>query len=254
MAITMNQQTPDPASEGQMTLIEHLNELRVRLIWIISALLIGTVAAFFFRDALLTFLQAPLGAAPLISTGPTDTIINVFKISFMVGASIAMPVIVYQLVAFAAPGLYPHEKRALFLTLPAIMVLFLSGMAFAFYVMLPVAIQFLQTFAGTHVEQLWTLDRYVGFVTQIVFWIGVSFETPVVLGFLSRTGIVSGPQLLNFWRYALVIIAVISAVITPTIDPVNMALVMAPLIFLYFVSVGLGYMLYKPRTPRDFSD
>jgi sec-independent protein translocase protein TatC len=255
MATTVNQQPPglEPISEGQMTLIEHLNELRVRLIWIIAALLIGTVISFFFRDALLTFLQSPLGAAPLISTGPTDTIINVFKISFMVGASIAMPVIVYQLVAFAAPGLYPHEKRALFLTLPVIMLLFLSGMAFAFYIMLPVAIEFLQNFAGTHVEQLWTLDRYVGFVTQIVFWIGVSFETPVVLGFLSRTGLVSGPQLLRFWRYAIVLIAVIAAVITPTIDPVNMAIVMAPLILLYFISVALGYMLYRPRTPRDFS-
>ncbi len=250
MAATMDQQPTD----GQMTLIEHLNELRVRLIWIISALLIGTLLAFFFRDALLTFLQSPLGTAPLISTGPTDTIINVFKISFMVGASIAMPVIVYQLVAFAAPGLYSNEKRALFMTLPAIMLLFLSGMAFAYYVMLPVAIQFLQTFAGTHVEQLWTLDRYVGFVTQIVFWIGVSFETPVVLGFLSRTGIVSGQQLLRFWRYALVIIAIISAVITPTVDPVNMSIVMAPLIILYFISVGLGYLLYKPRVPRDFSE
>jgi sec-independent protein translocase protein TatC len=202
----------------------------------------------------LHFIQVPLNGAKLIATGPTDTLINVFKISFVIGASIAMPLIVYQLVAFAAPGLYPHEKRALLLTLPAIFALFILGMAFAFYVMLPVAINFLQNFFGQEIEQLWTFDRYVGFVTRVVFWIGVSFEMPVVLGFLARTGIVSGPRLLGFWRHAIVIISIIAAIITPTIDPVNMAIVMGPLILLYFFSVGLAYLLYRPRAPRDISN
>jgi sec-independent protein translocase protein TatC len=139
------------------------------------------------------------------------------------------------------------------LTLPAIFGLFVGGMAFAFYIMLPVAITFLQGFFGDLIEQTWTFDRYVGFITRVVFWIGVSFEIPIVLAFLARMGFVSGPQLLGFWRYALVIIAIIAAIITPTIDPVNMAVVMAPLIVLYFFSVGLAYLLYRPRTLRDWS-
>lgn len=251
--MTQQVQMSDPIEAGQMTLMEHLNELRIRLMWIVASLFVGTILAFVFAEPLLRFIQIPLNGAKLISTGPTDTLINVFKISFVIGASIAMPLIVYQLIAFAAPGLYPHEKRALLLTLPAIFALFLLGMAFAFYVMLPVAINFLQTFFGQLIEQLWTFDKYVGFVTRVVFWIGVSFEMPVILGFLARTGIVSAPMLVGFWRHAIVIISIIAAIITPTIDPVNMAIVMAPLIMLYFFSVGLAYFLYRPRAPRDFS-
>jgi sec-independent protein translocase protein TatC len=244
----------DPVEQSQMTLMEHLNELRVRLMWIVAGLFIGTIVAFVFARPILQFIRTPLSQGNvLIAIGPTDTIINVFKVSFMVGASLAMPLIVYQLIAFAAPGLYPHEKRALLLTLPAIFGLFIGGMAFAFYVMLPVAITFLQGFFGDLIEQTWTFDRYVGFITRVVFWIGVSFEIPIVLAFLARMGLVSGPQLLSFWRYAIVIISILAAVITPTIDPVNMAIVMAPLIVLYFFSVGLAYLLYRPRTPRDWS-
>ncbi|HMN29727.1 MAG TPA: twin-arginine translocase subunit TatC [Caldilineaceae bacterium] len=252
----MTQQAPvlNSVEANQMTLMEHLNELRVRLMWVVTGLFAGTLIAFVFARPLLEFIRAPLADGTLlIAIGPTDTIINVFKISFMVGASLAMPLIVYHLVAFAAPGLYPHEKRALLLSLPFIFALFLAGMAFAFYVMLPVALAFLQSFFGDLIEQTWTFDRYVGFITRVVFWIGVSFETPIVLAFLARTGIVSGPQLLRFWRHAIVLIAIVAAIITPTIDPVNMSIVMAPLIVLYFFSVGLAYMLYRPRTPRDFS-
>jgi sec-independent protein translocase protein TatC len=251
--MTQQAQAFDPVEASQMTLMEHLNELRIRLMWIVGALFVATILAFIFARPILIFLRTPLEDAKLIAIGPTDTIINVFKVSFMAGASLAMPLIVYHLVAFAAPGLYPHEKRALLLTLPAIFGLFLLGMAFAFYIMLPVAITFLQNFFVELIEQSWTFDLYVGFVTRVVFWIGVSFETPIVLAFLARMGIVSGPQLLHFWRHALVIISIIAAIITPTIDPVNMAIVMAPLIVLYFFSVGLAYLLYRPRTPRDFS-
>jgi sec-independent protein translocase protein TatC len=252
----MSQQAPtfDTVEANQMTLMEHLNELRIRLMWVVGGLFLGTLLAFVFARPILEFIRNPLDdSALLIAIGPTDTIINVFKVSFMVGASLAMPLIVYHAVAFAAPGLYPHEKRALLMTLPFIFLLFIGGLAFSFYVMLPVALAFLQGFFGDIIEQTWTFERYVSFITRVTFWIGVSFETPMVLAFLARAGIVSGPQLLHFWRHAIVIIAIVAAIITPTIDPVNMAIVMAPLIVLYFFSVGLAYLLYRPRAPRDFS-
>jgi sec-independent protein translocase protein TatC len=119
--------------------------------------------------------------------------------------------------------------------------------------LLPTAVGFLQSFLGDIIAQEWTIDRYIGFVTRIVFWIGVAFEMPLVIAFLARAGIVSGPQLMGYWRQSIVIIAVIAAAITPTVDPVNMTLVMAPLLVLYASSVGLAYLLYRPRTPRDFS-
>lgn len=253
--MTQQAQPFDPVEASQMTLMEHLNELRVRLMWVVASLFIGTMLAFVFARPLLQFIRTPLDAnAMLIAIGPTDTIINVFKVSFMVGASLSMPIIVYHSIAFVMPGLYPHEKRSLLMALPAIMALFIGGMAFAFYIMLPVALAFLQGFLGDLIEQTWTFDKYVGFITRVVFWIGVSFETPIVLAFLARAGIVSGRQLLAFWRHAIVVIAIVAAIITPTIDPVNMTIVMAPLIVLYFFSVGLAYFLYRPRVPRDFSE
>ncbi|MCB0084450.1 MAG: twin-arginine translocase subunit TatC [Caldilineaceae bacterium] len=141
--------------------------------------------------------------------------------------------------------------------LPAIMLLFLAGAAFAFFVMLPVAVGFLQTFLSGPQDVIkadWAVDRYISLVTRIVFWIAVSFETPLVFSFLARIGLVSGPALLRFWRHAIVVIAILAAAITPTIDPVNMAIVMGPLFVLYMMSVGLAYLLYRPRDPRDFSD
>jgi sec-independent protein translocase protein TatC len=151
------------------------------------------------------------------------------------------------------PGLYPHEKRNLLLTLPGIMVLFAIGAAFAYFMLLPTAVGFLQSFLGDLIQQDWTIDRYISFVTRIVFWIGVAFEMPLIVAFLARAGIVSGQTLLGFWRQAVVIIAIVAAAITPTVDPVNMSLVMAPLIVLYALSVGLAFAVYKERAPRDFS-
>ncbi len=257
LSTTINSGPPqhEPIDESQMTLMEHLLELRTRLIWIVGSLVVGTLVAFALRNQIFEILRKPLADAELIAIGPTDTVFNVFKVSFFVGASIAMPIVVYQLIAFVIPGLYPHEKRALLFTIPAIFLLFLIGVWFAYAVMLPVAITFLQQglLDGQQIKQQWAIDRYIDFFTRVLFWIGVSFETPVVLSFLARTGLLSGPQLLGFWRHAIVIISIIAAIITPTIDPVNMAIVMGPLIILYFISVGLAYLIYRPRTPRDFS-
>ncbi len=242
----------DPVEESRMGLMEHLMELRTRLFWVVGALLVGTLVSFLFVEPILAVIIEPVGKS-LIALGPTDTIGIFFRIGFVAGAVFAMPVIVYQLIAFIAPGLYPHEKRALFLLMPGIMLLFCIGAWFAFKIMLPVATDFLQNFLGSVIQQEWTIDRYVGFVTRIVFWIGVFFETPLVIAFLARIGLVTGPRLLGFWRQAMVVISVVAAIITPTVDPVNMAIVMLPLIVLYFMGVGLAYILYRPREPRDFS-
>ena len=258
----MTQQAPtvDNAAEqieaSSMTLMEHLKELRVRLMWIGGSLIVGTLISMVFVEWLIGVIVLPLtaqGAVPQ-AIDPTESIGIFFKVSLTAGASMSMPIIVYQIIAFMAPCLYPHERRALLMILPGIVVLFAVGAAFAFFVLIPAAVGFLQTFLGNVIRQDWTIDRYVGFVTRVVFWIGVAFETPLVVAFLARAGIVAGKTLLNVWRQAIVIVAIVAAAITPTIDPVNMTIVMGPLIILYFFSVGLAYLLYRPRTPRDFSE
>ncbi len=253
MTQQVSQFDADPLDDSRMGLLEHLAELRTRMIWIVGALLIGTVVSFFFVERAIAFITAPV-EEKLIAIGPTDTIWVFFQVGFVMGAVVAMPVLVYQIVAFIAPGLYPHEKRGLFMLLPGVMVLFFVGAAFANSVMLPVAVGFLQNFLDQVIDQEWTIDRYVGFFTRIVFWIGVAFETPLVIAFLARIGLVSGPRLLGLWRQAVVIISIVAAMITPTIDPVNMTIVMLPLISLYFLGVGLAYLLYKPRAPRSFDE
>ena len=242
--------------EGSMSLMEHLIELRTRLIWIVGTVLVGTAIALFFAEPIIQFIIQPLsniGVTPQ-AIGPTDTIGVYFKVSFTVGASIAMPVIVYQIIAFVSPGLYPHEKRALLWTLPGIMALFILGAAFAFYLLIPAAVDFLQNFLGSVIRQDWTIERYIGFITRLVFWMGVSFEMPLVVAFLARAGLVTGQKLLGFWRHSIVIAAIVAAAITPTVDPVNMTIVMGPLMVLYFMSVGLAYLLYTPRVARTFDD
>lgn len=247
---------PDPFDDSRMTVMEHLIELRFRLMWIVGAVALGTTISIFFTNPLIILMASPLTdyEAQLQVLGPTDYIFIFLKVAFTAGTSIALPVIVYHIFAYVAPGLYPHEKRAIFLLLPAIFALFLVGAAFAFFVIFPVAVDFLYTFSANEaVRPEWAIDRYISLVTRIVFWIAVAFESPLLFSFMARIGLVSGPALLGFWRQAIVIIAVIAAGITPTIDPINMTIVMVPLIALYFLSVGLAYLLYRPRTPHDFS-
>ncbi len=252
----MSQQasTYDP-NEGQMSLMEHLIELRSRLIWICSSLVLTTIIALVFYDPLVLFVTSTARSmgVTLQFINPLDSIGIIFRVCFTVGTAMSLPIIIYQIIAFAAPGLYPNEKRNLILTVPAILILFLIGAAFSFYVLLPVAIGFLAGLLEGVGEQQWAADRYLNFVTRLVFWIGVAFEMPLVVAVLARMGLVSGPALIRVWRQAFVVIAIVAAAITPTVDPVNMAIVMVPLILLFFGSVGLAYILYKPREVRDFS-
>lgn len=255
----MSQQTEviamDPVDASRMTLMEHLIELRTRLIWISGSIILGTLIGLFFYDPILRFVTATARSynLELQNIRPTDSISIIFKVGFTVGTSIAMPVIVFQILAFMAPGLYPHEKRYIYISLPAIFVLFLIGITFAYTVLLPVAVGFLGNLLTGIVRQDWTAQDYISFVTRLVFWIGVTFEMPLIFGVLARLGVVSAQMLVKYWRHAIVVISIIAAIITPTVDPVNMSIVMGPLIILYGLSILLAWVLYRPRAPRDFS-
>lgn len=249
-------QVYDPVEESNMSLMEHLKELRSRLVWVVIALTIGVLLSAIFTRQIVIAIAEPVTSSDggLQALSPTESIVVFFKVAFVMGAAFAMPVIVYQIIAFISPGLYPKERRALLLTLPGILILFASGAWFSYTLLLPTAVRFLQDFLGDVIAQAWSIELYITFVTRIVFWVGVSFETPLVVSFLARIGLVSGRQLLGWWRQSIVIAAIVAAMITPTIDPMTMTVVMGPLILIYFLSVGLAYLLYKPRVPRDFTD
>jgi sec-independent protein translocase protein TatC len=162
------------------------------------------------------------------------------KVALICGVTLAMPVIVYQISRFIAPGLTRKEKRYLYLLVPGATLCFVTGVAFAYFIMIPAAIPFLQGFMSDVVKQQWTIGDYLGFVANLLFWIGVSFELPLFVYFLAKVGIISDQTLRKNRKYAIIIIAVLAAVITPTVDPLNMMLVMGPLIVLYEIGVLLA--------------
>ncbi len=239
--------------DPRMSLMDHLRELRVRIMWILGALVVGTLVGMLISETVALKIVRDWDV-PLQAITPFENIATFFRISFTLGTVVATPLIVYQIVAFILPGLYPHEKRGLMLIMPGVFLLFLAGASFAYFVMLPVAVNFLQIFWQEVITANWSAREFVNFVIRIVFWIGTFFELPLIMAFLARIGIVTGSRLLGWWRYAIVVSAVVAAIITPTIDPVNMALALAPLILLYFMGVGLAYLLYRPRVPRDFTE
>ena len=228
------------AEERPASIIEHLEELRDRLIKSVIALTVTTLLSFVFAKQFLQLLIAPMGATPPVSSSPTTNIVVFTKVALISGVVLAMPVLVYQLIRFIAPGLTRQEKRYLYFVVPGATLSFVVGIAFAYFVMLPTAIPFLKGFLGDIIQPNWFVDKYISFITSLLFWVGLSFETPLLIFFLAKLGIVTPAALSSNRKYAVLVIAVLSAVITPTPDPFNMILVMAPLILLYEIGILLA--------------
>jgi sec-independent protein translocase protein TatC len=233
-----------------MSFLEHLEELRGRLAKSVLALLLASTACFFFAKPILVFLLEPMGDYPVIAPRPTTSIGIFMRIALISGVVLATPVITYQLLMFITPGLTRRERRSLYWIIPGVTLSFLGGAAFAYFVMLPSAIPFLLGFLSDVVQPTWMVDEYIPFVLSLVFWVGVSFETPLLVYFLARLGILSSKQLISGWRVAVVAIAVLSAAITPTPDPFNMMLVMAPLLLLYVLGIFLAWIAQRQRDKK----
>jgi sec-independent protein translocase protein TatC len=233
------EQVENAGVEG-MPLLEHLKELRDRLIRAAIALGITTAVSFIFAKALLIILIEPMGDTAPQALKPTESIANYMKVALISGVTLAMPFIVYQIGKFLTPGLTKSERRWLWILVPGATLCFITGVAFAYFIMLPAAIPFLQGFMADIVLQQWALGEYLSFVINLMFWIGLAFELPLFVFILAKLGIVDAEMLTKNRKYAVVVIAVLSAIITPTVDPMNMVLVMGPLIILYEIGVILA--------------
>jgi sec-independent protein translocase protein TatC len=229
--------------QGQ-TILEHLDEFRVRATWAAAGLFVGVVISFAFTQQLLNILIEPYGER-LQTLSPTEGIQTYFRVALIAGVTIAMPWILYQLWRFISPGLHENERKYVYVFVPSATLLFLLGVAFAWFVLLPSAVNFLSTFMPQIFSAEWTSQEYIGFATSFIFWMGISFQLPLIIYFLSRFGIVSSGMLKEHWRIAIVGIAIIAAVVTPSIDPVTMLLTMLPLILLYLLSIFLASLGYR---------
>lgn len=247
---------PDPTEERDpgeryLTLMEHLKELRYRVFVCAIAVCVGLLISAIFADRAIEFLQEPArDKAPddfqFQFIEPFENFATYFRVALLGGVILAMPVIVYQILRFLAPGLRGSERTWLYGTVIGATGLFLSGVAFSYYVALPPALDFLLNFNNDLANPNIRLGSYIDFVTRLLFFTGLSFELPLIVMYLGKFGIVSAKQLLQWWRYAIVGIAVVAAVITPTVDPVTMSLVMAPMIVLYFLGIVLAFIV-RPR-------
>ena len=229
----------DTRNDKNMPIMGHLRELRNVLIKCAIALAFTSAIAFVFTTPILQFLIAPYGNV-LETIDPTENVTTYFRVALVAGAVLAMPFLVYFIWTFIAPGLEAKEKRYVRFIVPGATILFLIGVAFAWFFMLPAAIRFLSDFEPDIFKTSWRASAYIPFVTSLMFWIGVAFELPLVVFFLAKLKIVTAAQLLKWWRFAVVGAAIVAAVITPTVDPFNMALVMGPLILLYFLSIFMA--------------
>ena len=235
-----------------LSILQHLSELRRRVLISVLALLVGSAAAFVFFRQIIEILVAPArdldtGGGQLVFVEVTELLTTSIKISFVGGFVLALPVILYQVIMFIAPGLTGREKRYLLSFLPGVLLAFVAGVAFAYYVLTPPALHFLLTFGGDVATPLIRVSNLVNLMLRLLFWMGIAFETPLVMYLLAQLGIVNARMLSRFRRYWVVVAFVLGAVITPTFDPVHQALVAIPLLLLYELGVLLARLAGRGR-------
>ena len=231
----------------ELTLREHLEELRVRLIWSVLAVAVTSVVSFaFLTKNAIEFLKAK---APEGTEFQFIEITEGWSVYLRVGlfcaVALALPFIVYQAMMFVRPALTRRETIYVYLLLPGVAVLFITGVLFAYYVFLGNALSFLVD--SPFLEDLLgkpqlRIGEYISQITKILFGMGLAFETPLIIFFLAKMGIVTTGQLLRKWRYAVVIAFVVAAIITPTWDPINCSIVAGPLVALYFLGIFLSWI------------
>ncbi|HXK33757.1 MAG TPA: twin-arginine translocase subunit TatC [Dehalococcoidia bacterium] len=242
----INQRT---AEEGKMmTIIEHLMELRTRLMIAVLALVAGVAVSIWpLTGWTIDFLVQPADHKYPGFTLAQFTLLDYwstyFRVSLLLGLALAMPVIMYQVLAFIAPGLTPEERRWLFPIVFGCAGMFIGGMAFAYYVTLPPALDFLLDPASENVEPVIGVQSYIDTVTRLLFLTGLTFQLPFVIMALAKIGVVTSGKLIRWWRVSILLSVVAAAIVTPSIDPVTQAIVAVPIMVLYCLGIVLARLV-----------
>jgi sec-independent protein translocase protein TatC len=240
-------------STGEMPFLDHLEELRWRIIWSIAALGVGLILGFLIvvKLKLLTVLQQPIApfmrGHKLVFTHPGDSFSIVLSTALIVGTVIASPVIIYQLWAFLSPALYRHEKRLVIPVILGAVLLFIAGVALAWFFVLPMTLQFLMNFQVESLEPMITASEYFSLVTILALTMGAVFELPLLILGLAALGLVTPKFLASFRKYALVLSYVVAAFITPGDLFITTLALTVPLYLLYELSVLLAFIVFRKR-------
>ena len=242
----------DPTSK--MSFFDHLVELRKRLIHSLVAVGFGLIIGLYHSDKAFGYLARPMLKAlrdskmedKLVYTSPLGPLQLFITVGLYLGIVIASPYVLYQIWMFVAPGLYRHERRAVMTFISSSLFLFLAGMAFAYFVMLPMTLSFLLSFPGPYRAMI-SMNDYFEMTLVILLGLGIVFQLPVLIFFLSLFGIVTPRFMWNNFRYAVLIIAILAAVVTPTTDAFTMTIFMAPMMLLYLLGIGVSAVVVRKK-------
>lgn len=233
------------SNNEKLTVLSHLRELRDRLVKSVIAIAVATALAFFFADWIFYALILPAGDVPLIYIEMTEMLSTYMRVSLAAGIALAMPYLVYHVIMYVSPALTPKEKKYVYLILPWIGLMFMGGVLFGYFILIPPAVKFLLTFGSNIAVPQIKVGNYISVVTRLLLAIGLVFELPVITTFLARIGIVKAKWLASKRRAAIIFAFVLAAIITPTFDPINQSLVAIPLIVLYELSIWLARLVQK---------
>jgi sec-independent protein translocase protein TatC len=238
--------TADDYSEDvEMSLFDHLEELRMRIFYGLIAVGVGIVGCFTQVKPLVKLLQQPAHGVKFLQLAPGEFFFVSMKVAGYSGMVLAAPFILYQIIAFVTPGLTRREKRLLGPVVLGSGVLFLAGLAFAYIALIPAALNFFVSYGADVVEQSWSIERYFELILLLMFSTGIAFQIPIVQAILGFLGIISSRQMLAGWRYVLVGAAVAGAILTPSTDPLTQSLLAGAVLGLYFGGIGLVKMMGK---------
>ena len=247
-------------STAEMPFLDHLEELRWRIIWSLAAVVVGVGLAFFvvFKFNLLVWMQGPilpfLKGRRLIYTHPGDGFSILMQTAIIVGVVLALPVIIYQAWAFLSPALHRHEKKIVVPVIVGAVFLFICGAALAWYFVLPMTLKFLSALGDEAFDQMITVSDYFGFVTSMVLAMGAVFELPIAILLLSALGLVTPQFLSKFRRHAVIASYIVAAIITPGDLFVTSVALMIPLYLLYELSIGLSWLVFRKRQKRRLAE
>ncbi len=252
--VSAGEETVGTVVGGHMTIWQHIAELRSRLIRVIIAVVVGAILGWFLFPYVLSFLQHPFCKVQtdcqFIATEPLQAFGLRIKMSAYIGIAVAMPIIMWQVWRFVTPALYSHEKKYAIPFMVSALTLFAMGAAVAYFSLIP-TLQFLTSIGGSDITPFYTAESYVTLIVWMMLAFGAGFEFPVILVALQLTNVLTPRKLLQWWRMAIVLIAIIAAVITPSGDPISMVALGVPMLILYFASIGVGAVLLWFRRRRE---
>lgn len=235
----------DPLEDVEMSLFDHLEELRQRIFYALIATGLAIVGCFAIVKPIVQILEQPAQGVKFLQLAPGEYFFVSLKVAAYSGLLVSSPFILYQIIAFVLPGLTKSERRLLGPIVFGSSFLFVGGLAFAYFALIPAALNFFITYGEDVVEQLWSIDRYFEFVLLLLFSVGLAFQIPIVQALLGWLGLISSQQMLSAWRYVFVGAAVLGAVLTPSTDPLTQSLLAGAVLGLYLGGVGLVKVMGK---------